>query len=54
MLIIYPNNRKTINGRLGTTHTSLSSINSILFFNKENTNFFFPLIFFLIEVVNFF
>jgi hypothetical protein len=48
------NNIKTINGRLEATHISLSSMNSILFSNNENTNFFFPFIFFSIEVANLF
>jgi len=50
----YLHNIKTINGRLEVTHISLSSINSISFSNKENTNFFFPLIFFSIKVANLF
>jgi len=54
ILTIYPNNRKTINGILGVTHIFLFSINSILFSNKENINFFLPLIFFSIEVANLF
>jgi len=50
---IYPINIKTINED-GITHIFLFSINSISFSNNENTNFFFPLIFFSIGIANLF